>query len=233
MIGRRVRQFLPDEQLSAETRDTVKLTVGLVGTMTALLLGMLVSSAKDSYDGQRTHVIQMAAKVSVLDRILTLYGPVASDVRKEFHYAVEDSIARLWPQEKGARADLAPNEETAHSVYFKIEGLSPTNETQQKLKAAAETTAVSLAELRALLVAQSEPSISFPMLAIVISWLMIIFVSFSLLAPANATANLSLLISSFAVAGAIFLLLELDQPFSGVIRISNQEMVDTLAKLPK
>src|ERR1044072_4143770 len=75
LIGRRVHRFLPEDHLSADSRDSVKLAMGLVATMTALVLGLLVSSAKDGYDTKRSEVIQMAAKVEFLDRLLGLYGP--------------------------------------------------------------------------------------------------------------------------------------------------------------
>jgi hypothetical protein len=232
-IGRQLRRVLPEHQLGDETKDTVKLTMGLIGTMTALLLGLLVSSAKGSYDAERTQVVQMAAKVAYLNRILSLYGPESLDARKQIHAAIEDAIRRLWPHDKRLKAELRPNIEAGDSVYFKIEALSPTGEAQQKLKVLAEASAADLAQLRALLVAQSGTSISTPMLAVVVSWLVIIFASFSLLAPPNMTASIALFISSLAVAGAIFLLLELDSPFDGIIKIPSREMMNALNQLPE
>ena len=233
LIGRQLRQLIPNKRVSEDTKDTVKLAMGLVATMAALLLGLLVSSAKASYDSQRTQVIQMAAKVAYLNRILTLYGPETMDARKQFHQAIEDAIRRLWPNDRKLKAELRPNIEAGDSVYFKIEALSPTTEVQQKLKALAEAAASDLAQLRALLVAQSENSISPTMLVVVVSWLVVIFASFSLLAPPNLTANVALFISALAVAGAIFLLLELDSPFGGIINIPNREMMNALNELPK
>src|ERR1043166_547577 len=131
--------------------------------MAALLLGLLVSSAKGSYDAERTQVIQMAAKTSYLNRLLALYGPETIDARKQFHAAIEDAIRRLWPNDKRLKAELRPNIEAGDSVYFKIEALSPGSDAQQKLKVLAEASAADLAQLRALLVAQSESSISTPM----------------------------------------------------------------------
>jgi len=232
LIGRQFRQLLPEKRVSEDTKDTVKLAMGLVATMAALLLGLLVSSAKGTYDAERTHVIQMAAKVSYLNRLLTLYGPETMDARKQFHASIEDAIRRLWPKDKGLKANLRPNIEAGDSVYFKIEALSPTSEMQQKLKVLTEASAADLAQLRALLVAQSGTSISTPMLVVVVSWLVVIFASFSLLAPSNKTAGTALVISAVAVAGAIFLLLELDSPFDGIIKIPNQEMMNALNQLP-
>src|ERR1700750_2245190 len=108
-IGRQLRRVLPEHQLDGETKDTVKLTMGLIGTMAALLLGLLVSSAKSTYDAERTQVVQMAAKVSYLNRVLSLYGPESLDARKQFHAGIEDAIWRLWPNDKKLKAELRPN----------------------------------------------------------------------------------------------------------------------------
>ena len=137
-VGRWLRRLLPEHHFSSDTKDTVKLAMGLVGTMAALLLGLLISSAKDSYDAERSQVVQMAAKISFLNRILVIYGPEAADARARFHSAVEDGIAHLWPEEKHRQAQLEPNREIGNSVYFAIAGLASKNELQQKLKTMGE-----------------------------------------------------------------------------------------------
>jgi len=102
LLGRRVRRYLPEEHLSADSRDAVKLAMGLVATMTALLLGLLVSSAKGTYDTVRSEVMQMASKVAFLDRVLALYGPEAATARSECRDAVADAVRRMWPGEREA-----------------------------------------------------------------------------------------------------------------------------------
>src|SRR6516162_2267681 len=98
-LGKAVRRFLPEDHLTADSRDVVKLAMGLVATMSALVLGLLVSSAKGSYDTERSEVIQMAAKVAFLDRLLAVYGPEASEARLRFHDAVKQSVQQIWPEE--------------------------------------------------------------------------------------------------------------------------------------
>src|SRR5262249_16416162 len=100
------RRRLPEQHLNADTKDTVKLAMGLVATMSALLLGLLVSSAKGSYDTTRTQVIQMGAKVAFLDRVLELYGPEAADARRQFRDAVDDAVRRIWPKDKASASEL-------------------------------------------------------------------------------------------------------------------------------
>ena len=224
LLGMRTRRFLPEHHLNADTKDAVKLAMGLVATMSALLLGLLVSSAKGSYDTVRSEVIQMAAKVTFLDRVLGLYGPDAAPLRHQFHAAAEEAIRQIW-------SETTPDAQRGDALYAAIQALSPRDDTQRALKTQASSLAVELAQLRTLLHAQSLASISRPLLIVVVLWLVIIFFSFSLLAPPNATAKLAMLVSALAVAGAIFLILEMDRPFSGVVQISSEPMVNALPQV--
>lgn len=230
-LGRRVRRCLPDDHLSTDSRDAVKLAMGLVATMTALVLGLLVSSAKGTYDTARSEVIQMAAKVAFLDRVLALYGPEAADARGELRANVADAARRIWSTDRGGAVQLAPNQQAGDALYITVQRLSPHDDTQRTLKAQVTTLMVDLGQLRALLVAQSIPSISKPMLIILVSWLVVIFFGFSLLAPPNATTTLALVASAFSVACAVFLILELDQPFGGLMHIPSEPITNVLSHL--
>ena len=232
-VGRTFRRLLPEDHLSAESKDAVKLAMGLVATMSALVLGLLVSSAKGAYDTERSEVIQMAAKVAFLDRVLDAYGPEASGVRAQFRDAVERGMRQLWPGEMRRPASSSVSIQQANALYSDIQRLSPQNDTQASFKSQAATLATDLAQLRSLLTAQSVPSVSQPMLIILVSWLVVIFLGFSVLAPPNATTILALTVSALAVSGAIFLILELDEPFSGVIGISSEPMLNALSQLAK
>ena len=233
LLGRTLRRLLPEEHLSGDSKDVVKLALGLVATMSALVLGLLVSSAKGAYDTERSAVIQMAAKVAFLDRVLAAYGPEAADARAQLRGAVAATVQQIWPGEANVPARLAPDTQAGNVVYGAIQGLSPNNNMQGSLKAQAATLATDLGQVRFLLVAQSVASISKPMLIILVSWLAIIFLGFSALAPPNATTILALMVSALAVSGAIFLILELDQPFGGLIRISSEPMLNALSHLAK
>jgi len=233
LIGRILRRVLPEAHLSAESRDAVKLAMGLVATMSALILGLLVSSAKGSYDTERSEVIQMAAKVAFLNRVLLAYGPEAFEARARIRDSVEEGIRQIWPGEMQRSASYTPNIQIGNIAYSAIQRLAPSDNTQRSLKAQAASVLTDLGEVRSLLAAQSVPSISIPMLIILVFWLAIIFVGFSVLAPPNATAILALMFSALAVSGAIFLIMELDQPFDGLIRISSQPMLNALHQLAK
>ena len=235
LLGRTLRGLLPEGHLSTESKDAVKLAMGLVATMSALVLGLLVSSAKGAYDTERSEVIQMASKVAFLDRVLAAYGPEAAGVRAQFRDNVEEGIRQIWPGEMRRPAQLGSqyaSRQCRCTVPFSA--LSPQNDTQAALKAQAATLAVDLAQIRSLAAQrQSVPSISKPMLIILVLWLVIIFLGFSVLAPPNATTLLALTVSALAVSGAIFLILELDEPFGGLIGISSEPMLNALHQIEK
>ena len=224
---------LSEERLSKSTKDTVKLATGLVATMSALVLGLLVSSAKNSYDTVRSEVIDVSSKIVFLDRLLIGYGPEAADARVRLREWVEEATNRMWPSESWRTADLTPNSQEAKTLYLTIQNLPANNDLQRAVKAEATQVMLEVGKIRSLLVTQSVPSVSKLMLAVVISWLVIIFFSFSMLAPTNAPAIISLVVSALSACGALSLILELDQPFGGLIGISSEPMRNALAQLAK
>jgi len=226
-----VRNALPQHHLSAETKDLVKLAMGLVATMAALVLGLLVASAKGAYDTEKSEVVQMAGKVAFLDRILAHYGPDAAEARALLRRALEGAITRIWPANQHQEAQLAPNSPTGEALFDALQNLAPQTDAQRSLKAQALAMAADLGQMRWLLFEQAGSSISTPLLVIVVFWLAILFFSFGLFGPSNSTAVAALLVAALSVSGAIFLILELDQPFAGLIRISSQPMLSALSQL--
>src|SRR5512134_578711 len=228
LLGQRLQWRLPDHHLSADSKDAVKLAMGLVATMTALLLGLLVSSAKGAYDVRRTEVIEIAAKITLLDRVLTAYGPDAAEARDRFREAAAEGVRSAWADAVAGRAHMFPITQADYRSYAAIMGLSPRDDMQRDLKARAATMAVDLQQPRALLLAQSVPSILKPLLIAMICWLVIIFLGFGLVAPANATTALALIAAAASVSSAVFLIMELDQPLGGMISISGEPVLNAL-----
>jgi Protein of unknown function (DUF4239) len=232
-VGARLRRLVPAEHLSTDSKDAVKLALGLVATMTAILLGLLVSSAKNSFDTTRSEVIQMSAKIALLDRVLVLYGPQTLEARRALRDSVAEAVRRTWPVDGRRPAQLDPNEQMGDAVYAAISRLAPQDDAQRALKAEAVTLMVQLAELRSLVQAQAVSAVSKPLLIALVIWLVVIFLGFTVLAPANATSTLALLAGAFSVACAVFIILELDHPFAGVVRVPGAPMMKTLAQLSK
>jgi hypothetical protein len=207
--------------------------MGLVATMSALLLGLLVNSAKTSYDTTRTQVMQKAAKYALVDRLLAIYGPRAAQVRGELPALIEESTRRMWPDDADIQAQSKRVTQMGNAFYVAVLRLEPRDDTERALKAQAVSLTLELGQLNSLMQAESTTSISKPMLVVVVLWLVIIFLAFSLVAPPNGTVNFALIASALCVAGAIFLILELDQPFGGLLRISSEPMLNVLRQLGK
>jgi hypothetical protein len=126
----------------------------------------------------------------------------------------------LWPEPGGVKPTQgAPDIRAVEAAYASLQRLDPKDDKQRALKQEALGLVMQLGELRNLLRAQALPSISMPVLVVVVGWLAVIFVSFSLLAPSNHTVAVALVIAAFSVSAAIFLMLELDRPFDGLVRI--------------
>ena len=229
-LGLLLRSILPDHHRSSESKDVVKLGMGLLATMAALVLSLLISSAKGSYDRQSSEVAQLAGNVALLDRVLAHYGPEAKDTRDLLRRSVVRVLDQMWP--KNGWQPAAPNPAAAsEDLYERIQALSPQSDTQRSLRAEALRIATDLARTRSLLLAQTGSSIPRPFLMILVFWITVIFVSFGLFAPANTTVVGTLLVCALSVSGAIFLILELDQPFGGFIQVSGDSLRSVLANL--
>ena len=227
-IGMWLRRFLPEHHLSPDSRDTVKLAMGLVATMTALLLGLLVSSAKTSYETTRIQVLEVAAKFALLDRVLGIYGPQSAEVRSDLHSLIEEATRRMWPDDADIPAQSKPKAEIGNAFYVALLKLEARDDAERTLKAQAVNLTLEIGQLRSLMRVEATASISKPMVIVVVLWLVVIFLGFSLIAPPNSTAKFALLASALCAAGAIFLILELDHPFDGLMRISSEPMLNVL-----
>jgi hypothetical protein len=231
LLGMFLRVSLPEHHLSTDSKDFVKLGMGLIATMAALVLGLLIASAKNSYDIQRNELTQISASIIVLDRLMSNYGPETKEARDLLRRAVVHTLDEMWPDQRSQAAQLEPGV-SSDALYDKIYQLSPHNEDQRLLKSQALTVTFNLRQTRWLEVEQRRGS-SIPMavLAVLIFWLAIIFVSFGLFAPPNLTVLAVLFVCVLSVSGAIFLILELDRPFEGLIRIPSASLHDALLHL--
>ncbi len=218
---------VPEHHRDGDSRDVLKASTSLIGTMAALVLGLLVASAKSSYDNQRDELIQICADVALLDRALANYGPEAVATRQQLRSTVEAAFGRLW--KRGSEAPSAAGE----AFYESVDRLPAEDERQRSIKAIAGQLAVGLGRTRWLMFAQSASAISIPFLVIVVFWLTILFVSFGVFAKPNATVHVALFVCAVSVAAAVFLILEMDRPFDGLIRISDEPLRGVLTRLGK
>jgi hypothetical protein len=209
----------------------IRIAIGLIGTMAALMLGLLISSAKGTYDAQQNRVMQLAAKVGFLDRALGNCGPEAEYARARLRLEVAREIARIWPSDSSNKIELEPDTGGGDALYSTIHRIPAANEEEQTAKEMALQTMTEIGQLNSMISAQAAMKLPRMLLIVVVSWLVLIFVSFGLFAKPNSTAIGALVASAIAVSSAIYLILELEAAFGGVIGISNEAMVSALEKL--
>jgi hypothetical protein len=232
-LGLFLRGALPEDHLSNESKDTVKLGTGLIATMTALILGLVTASAKSSFDAQDTAVKQTAADILTLDRILARYGPETKEVRNSIQRVVAFRVDRIWPDEGARSVRLDPSEValTVEGIEDQIRALSPQNETQRSLQSSALGVSEDLLKARWLRFGWEGASIPVPFLVALALWLTITFTSFGLFAPRNATVITVLFVCALSVSSAIFLIMEMAKPFEGLIKVSDAPLRYALSNL--
>ncbi len=230
LLGMFIHRLLPDRHLSPESKDVVRLGMGLVATTLALVLGLLVASAKGFYDTQTNEVTQMAANVILLDRVLAHYGPETAEVRAALRNTLSGQIEFMWasapnetPNRPGARA--------GEVVFDKLQELSPKDDRQRAMQSQALNLAVQLGQTRWLMFEQKSVPVPKLLLIMLVFWLMALFISFGLFAPPNFTVVAGLFVAAGAVCGAIFLILEMYFPYSGLIQVSSAPLRAALAQL--
>ena len=231
VLGALLRTTLPQHHLSKDSQDVVRLGVGLIATIAALVLGLLIAAAKGSFDTQSGQVKQITANMILLDLLLEKYGPEALPIRVEMRSVIGPLADRLWHEKLADAAGPIAKDTKAEGVYVAIQALSPKNDLQRSLQSRAAQISTDLAQIRLLLFAESDSAIPAPFIAILAFWLIIIFASFSLFAALNVTVFSFLALFALSASGAIFLILELSQPFTGLLMIPSAPLRNALGPI--
>lgn len=216
-IGMLLRARLPDHHLSADSRDAIKLATAVVGTLSALALGLLIASSKRSFDEAGLELRTVAARVLLLDRVMAQYGQETAPIRATLRGQLE---TRLKATIDGSRRTLDDGLDI-EPVQDVLRKLTPQNDGQRWLQTRALQLSGLIAEARWLR-AETEAG-GFPglFLAFLVFWLALLFGSFGLLAPSNATTVATLFVCAFSVTGALTIIIDMDHPYLGFIRASD------------
>lgn len=237
LLGILLKSILPDPHLSADSKDAIKMGTGLIASMAALVIGLLTASAKSSFDSQRGVLQQMAANVVILDRTLSQFGEQGNEPRRLLRHLAPTVREHLWPatgfQPQGLDDPLVSAEGTA--MFNEIRNLHAVTEAQQLVKSQAVQICAELAKLRWQLNRWEDSALPVPFLVVLQFWLAVLFLSFGLLTPPNGTVVALLFVCAVSVAGALFLIVELDQPFAGILQLSSapfSRAIEHLEKVP-
>lgn len=237
ILGIALRRWLPEHHLTADAKDIARLGAGLIGTIAALVLGLLIAGAKSAYDLKSSQVNQLIASAIMLDDLLAQYGPEANAARWHLRESLDTMSQRIWEEGDRSRNGTKPFAASRPFENFQqaMQKLPPADDAQRSLKERALQTTADLTKIRFLLFAESETNLSIPLpfLMVLVFWLTIIFLSFSLFVDPNPVIATCLMVFAMSAAGALFLVIELADPFSGMMQISNEPLRQALAPLPK
>ncbi len=233
LIGVWLQNCLPRHHLDKDSQEVVKLGAGMIATITALVLGLLVSSAKGTFDTINDGIKQSSAKIILLDRILAQYGPEAEGIRVQMKRSLAASLEAARLRKPVGASGQAPVQFTnrVEGVQGLLRILTPQTEGQHQLLAQAQQVAGDMSQTRWLLMEEAQNELPLPLLVILICWLTVLFVSFGLFAPRNATVITALFVCACSMSAALFLILEMNRPLDGFIKVSNAPLRNALEQL--
>jgi hypothetical protein len=219
--------LLPGHKVNSDTKEAIRLGTGLIGTIAALVLGLLIASAKSSFDTQTGQIRQVTANIMLLDVLLAEYGPDAAEARRTLRKQTESLVENVWHKDRSPHAtfEVSP---AGLALYEQTQSLTPATASQRFLQARAIQLIADTAQTRLLLFTQGQNPIPLPFLAMLVFWLTILFASFSMFARPSPIMIGTLGLFALSATGAIYLILELGQPFSGLLMIPSQPLADAL-----
>ena len=223
--GWTVRQRLPEHQLTDDTKSLVSVSMAVVATVSALVLGLLISNANTSFRALGGDMDTLSAQILRLDNILRRYGPDTYPARETLRQYAEQKTTDLFPDKE---ADISLDSPSTYELLQQLEDsileLKPSNPRDQWWLGQAMTLAAKIGDTRWLLAQQVGQGTPKAFVALLVFWLTLLFASFGLFAPPNVTSAVTLTLCALAVAGAVGMILELEQGFGGLIHISPQPM---------
>jgi hypothetical protein len=233
LAGLAIRSRLPASHQDQETSDAVKLVMGLVATISALVLSLLIASAHSSYDKRESEVQELGVHIVQLDQVLAHYGPEADDIRAQLRRIIEAELSRIWPNDAIAPAAMLapPNRGPGDDLFNKLARLTPKSDAQRSAQDRALRLVSTMRDTRHLLYEQAGGALSWPFFVVLVFWLVALFVGFGLLAHHNATVVTAFFVGALTVAGAIFLILEMNRPYSGLMQISSAPIRNALVQI--
>jgi hypothetical protein len=234
LLGMVLRTVLPQHHLNADSKDVVKLGIGMLATLAALVLGLLIASAKGNFDKMSNGLVQLSSKIILLDRIMANYGPETREARDLLRRSVASALERLWIIDRTGQEEKKGLDPKAglEILQKQLRQLSPQDDAQRWLQSRAMQVSGDIAnEVWLISVGHRHSSLPMPVLVILVSWLVFIFFSFGLLSPRNATVIVVLVICAFSAAASLSMILELDRPYGGLITVSSAPMKEALGQL--
>jgi hypothetical protein len=232
LLGVFIRGRLPENDLDHASEDTVKLILGLIATLTALVLGLLISSAHSAFVTQTGEVQRLGAQLIQIDRLLADFGEDGRPARQLLRKLVMADTNRTFRTDRTS-APSAPFQVSSEGqqLFRQIASLSPTTNLQRFGQARMLDLLVTVGETRRLLAEQARGSLSSVLLLVLVAWLTLLFFGFGLFARLNRTVVVALFTGALSVAAAVFVIIEETHPYSGSMQVSRAPLRDALMQM--
>jgi hypothetical protein len=238
-VGFVLQTALRERHRSRDTTDAIRLVISMLLTFTALVLGLLTSSVKASYDQFDSRLRGYASDLTQLDMRMREYGDGADAIRGVLRTYVAAAIADTWrgePKPDGIYPVFAPSPSYERralgdlllDVDVAIRKLEPADDFHRKLADSLAAQMADALQQRWQLVVTPQDTISTPLLILMTSWLMMIFGVFGLSSPRNAVVYVTIVLCALSLSSAVYLILDLDRPLEGTIKVSSSPMRDAL-----
>ncbi|APO72688.1 hypothetical protein IE4872_PD02176 (plasmid) [Rhizobium gallicum] len=229
LLGIFLRGRIPLHHLDSESKDVIRLATAVVGTLSALALGLLIASAKNVYDTTDAELRSSAARVVLLDRVMAQYGPETTMARARLRDLIE---VRLRQEEWGdAVVDPYDVSQTIEPIQAELRALVPKDDAHRMIQMRALAVSGNLAEAHWMTVETDTEGLPTAFLVILVFWLALLFATFGLQAPANLTVVSVILVCSLSVAAGVFLVVDMAHPYIGVIHVSDAPLRSVLAHI--
>ena len=225
-IGMGLKRLLPAGVLDGGSKEAVRLGAGFLSTLSALVIGLMIASAKNSYDTQNSNIRQLGANVVLVDQMLLKYGPETKTARALLRELISTAASRIWQEnaERNRHESTFVVSGTAGRFYNAVEGLTPANDEQASLKSRIVQATTEIGRTRVLVFTESDNAIPVPFFIVLTFWLVVIFASFCVFAKPSPIVIASILVFALSVSSALFLIVDLSQPFDGLMQISNHHL---------
>lgn len=231
LIGLFAAHRLPGHHLSKETQSAITVSVAVLGTLSALVLGLMITAANSSFSARAEQVRELSLQLIRMDRNLRRYGPETEVARAKLHEWAVAKTRQLFPVKGQANPSSAQTIIMLEGIQDALLDLKPQDERQTYLRTLCLRLSSTMIEARWALETRAAHSIPVPFLVLLIFWLSIVFASFGLFAPANVITIAALLLCSVAVAGGIYMIEELDKPVSGFVHLPPDSMERALVEI--
>ncbi len=235
LIGFYLSSILPSHHLSSDSKYSIKMGTGVLATLSALVIGLLLASAKSSFDAMSNECTEAGAKIILLDHVLAHYGPETGPAREDLHKSIAATVELVWPDKSSgiSTAEALEAGNGLEKLQDKLSELNPTTDYQRALLTQARQLNSELLQIRWLFIEQIQNSLPTAVFAVLILWLSMLFLSIGLFAPRNPTVITALVLCALSFSMAVFLILEMSRPVEGIIKLSSGPMRTALAHLGK